>query len=164
MAVDEFGREIPAPRGGQRSPSPPHRHRHHLHDGFNGGGVDMPSHLNDSLPTSRYEDRGNDRDYDRSSSRKRKQRSRSPPPHRSRSPPPPMMSSRRGGGRERSFRIPCVLGKGRRSLSGGCDTIPALVLEAKKETKKKRWIITIKDKDENFHIQFYSLFLVLCSN
>jgi len=124
MAVDEFGREIPAPRGGQRSPSPPHRHRHHLHDGFNGGGVDMPSHLNDSLPTSRYEDRGNDRDYDRSSSRKRKQRSQSPPPHRSRSPPPPMMSSRRGGGRERSFSGDRGSGKDRNSNSKKSNSKP----------------------------------------
>jgi hypothetical protein len=106
MAVDEFGREIPGARGGgRRSPSP---HRHHQHregpgGGGGGGGSALPTHLNDSLPTSRYEERGvggGDRDHyrdrdrdrggdDRSSSRKRKIRSRSPPP----------MSSRRGGDR-----------------------------------------------------------------
>ena len=115
MAVDEFGREIPAARGGRRSPSPQRYHHHNSHDGHNGdgGGGGFPSHLNDSLPTSRYEERSSDRDLDhdhrdkdrdrgdrgdhRSSSRKRKHRSRSPPPK----------SSRRGdksdvGGNDRS--------------------------------------------------------------
>eukprot|EP00536_Pseudo-nitzschia_multiseries_P011173 jgi/Psemu1/205115/e_gw1.366.58.1 len=50
MAVDEFGREIPAARvgGGRRSPSPPRRH---TQDGSSSASG-MPSHLYDSLPTS----------------------------------------------------------------------------------------------------------------
>ena len=82
MAVDEFGREIPMPRGGGRpSPSPQRRPQQ------DGGGV--PSHLYDPLPTSRYDgDRGErdrDRDHDdRHSFRKRKHRSRSPPRRRDR--------------------------------------------------------------------------------
>lgn len=84
MAVDEFGREIPAARNaGRRSPSP-----HRRMEGGGGGG--LPSHLYDPLPTSRYDgagDRDRDRDRggdDRNSSRKRKHRSRSPPPRRDR--------------------------------------------------------------------------------
>lgn len=78
MAVDEFGREIPMPRGGGRRSPSPQRHP----DG--GGG--LPSHLYDPLPTSRYDgDRDRDRDRDdRNSSRKRKHRSRSPPGRRDR--------------------------------------------------------------------------------
>lgn len=86
MAVDEFGREIPAARGGgRRSPSPQRRQE--------GGGSGLPSHLYDPLPTSRYDgggdrgDRDRDRDRgsdDRNSSRKRKHRSRSPPRRRDR--------------------------------------------------------------------------------
>ena len=78
MAVDEFGREIPMPRGGgRRSPSPQRRPD---------GGGSLPSHLYDPLPTSRYDgDRDRDRDRDdRHSSRKRKHRSRSPPGRRGR--------------------------------------------------------------------------------
>jgi len=89
MAVDEFGREIPAARGvGRRSPSP---QRRLPQEGGGSGG--LPSHLYDPLPTSRYDgggDRGErerDRDRigeDRNSSRKRKHRSRSPPRRRDR--------------------------------------------------------------------------------
>jgi len=105
MAVDEFGREIPGARGGGRRSPSPHRHHQHREGSGGGGGSALPTHLNDSLPTSRYEERGvgggdRDRDHyrdrdrdrggdDRSSSRKRKTRSRSPPP----------TSSRRGGDR-----------------------------------------------------------------
>ncbi|OEU16206.1 hypothetical protein FRACYDRAFT_238795 [Fragilariopsis cylindrus CCMP1102] len=69
-------------------------------EGSGGGGSALPTHLNDSLSTSRYEERGvgggdRDRDHyrdrdrdrggdDRSSSRRRKTRSRSPPPRRKR--------------------------------------------------------------------------------
>lgn len=75
MAVDEFGREIPAARGGRRSPSP----RRHPEGG------NLPSHLYDSLPTSRYNESTNvdndaSADHHRSSSRKRKHRSLSPQP------------------------------------------------------------------------------------
>lgn len=93
MPVDEFGREIPAARGGRRSPSPPHHH-HHSYDG-SGGGATAPSLLYEALPSSRYaEERerdrggGSDRRHhdrrhdDRQISRKRKQRSESPPPSR----------------------------------------------------------------------------------
>lgn len=94
MAVDEFGREIPMGRGGgsRRPPSPT------PYEGSSGAG---PSHLYESLPTSRY-DRGGDgergdrpsdltgREEDRPVSRKRKH-------HRSESPPP-SSSSRRGNG------------------------------------------------------------------
>lgn len=101
MAVDEFGREIPTSRGGggRRSPSPG------PYEGSFGGTV--PSHLYESLPTSRYDrnaggggggsggggdrrDHSSDRagrDEDRPVSRKRKH-------HRSESPP--HSSSRRG--------------------------------------------------------------------
>ena len=88
MAVDEFGREIPAARGGgRRSPSP--QRRLQQEGGGSGGGGGLPSHLYDPLPTSRYDGGGGDRDNrdrdrdrdidDRNSSRKRKHRSRSPP-------------------------------------------------------------------------------------
>ena len=87
MAVDEFGREIPALRGsGRRSPSPQRRFQQ---EGVGGSG--LPSHLYDPLPTSRYDgggdhgERDRDRDRegdDRNSSRKRKHRSRSPPRRR----------------------------------------------------------------------------------
>ena len=74
MAVDEFGREIPAGRARRdrgASPSPP--------DG-------APHHLYEALPTSRY---NTDRN---SSTRKRKHRSESPPP-RSRKPSAPHPST-----------------------------------------------------------------------
>ena len=83
MPVDEFGREIPAARG-RRSPSPQRS--------GSGSGSGLPSHLYDSLPTSRYDaaDPGHhhrpedSRGHPSSSSRKRKHRSRSPPPRRDR--------------------------------------------------------------------------------
>jgi SERRATE/Ars2, N-terminal domain len=95
MPVDEFGREIPAARGGRRSPSPIHHH-HHSYDGGLGGGPAAPSLLYEALPSSRYTeerersssdrherrgDRGGNHD-DRPVSRKRKHRSESPPPSR----------------------------------------------------------------------------------
>ncbi|KAL3906263.1 MAG: hypothetical protein SGILL_009342 [Bacillariaceae sp.] len=92
MAVDEFGREIPAARGGggRRSPSPTSHH----YDGA--GGPEAPSLLYEALSSSRYEDerrserRPRDRDRgsghhkndDRPIGRKRKHRSESPPPSR----------------------------------------------------------------------------------
>jgi len=104
MAVDEFGREIPAARGGgggrrSQSPSPPPRGGSGIGNNNNNnssGSTRVPSHLYDSLPTSRYDggDRDRDRDRgdhrggdrggadDRGSSRKRKHRSRSPMPSR----------------------------------------------------------------------------------
>jgi hypothetical protein len=74
MAVDEFGREVPAGRGpNRRSPSPPP---------FRGDGA--PTHLSEALPTSRYarEDRPSN------SNRKRKHRSESPPRRKPTKPHP----------------------------------------------------------------------------
>jgi hypothetical protein len=73
MAVDEFGREIPAGRGSSRrdaSPSPPPA-------GGGGGGTNEPSHLYGALPTSGYGGSSPPQHP-----RKRKHRSESPPPHR----------------------------------------------------------------------------------
>jgi hypothetical protein len=77
MAVDEFGREIPAGRGGRRerrSPSPfsPSRAA-----GGGGGGDGAPTHLYGALPTSRY-GRDESRPAGAQPQRKRKQRSESP--------------------------------------------------------------------------------------
>ena len=102
MAVDEFGREVPADRSGRRgdrSPSPgpygsPSR------GGGSGGGSSgapqegAPTHLFEALPTSRYgrssDDRGGGGRDGGGSSRKRRHRSESPSHH----------SRKDGGGRD----------------------------------------------------------------
>ncbi|KAG7348382.1 protein of unknown function DUF3546 containing protein [Nitzschia inconspicua] len=97
MPVDEFGREIPAARGGRGSPSPVHQY-HHSYDGGIGGSGAAPSLLYEALSSSRYaeerergsgsgdrHDRRGDRSGhhdDRPVTRKRKHRPESPPPSR----------------------------------------------------------------------------------
>jgi hypothetical protein len=86
MAVDEFGREVPAGRARRdRSPSPGYGSpsRGGGGGGNGGGGEGVPSHLFEALPTGRY---AGERSSSSAAPRKRKHRSESPPP-----------SGRRGG-------------------------------------------------------------------
>ena len=90
MAVDEFGREIPAERNGrrgegERSPSPNYVSptRSGVLGAGGGSSEGAPSNLYEALPTSRYgrssDDRSRDGGFGGGSSRKRRHRSESPP-------------------------------------------------------------------------------------
>jgi hypothetical protein len=83
MAVDEFGREIPADRSGRRGDRSPSPHLPSPTRG-NGGTAPLdgaPSHLYEALPTSRHGRSSEDRGGAERSSRKRSHRSESPPSH-----------------------------------------------------------------------------------